>query len=112
LISLTITDEPGLKTDKLDLVFADQNNGSNLELSKIGDLLKISLGYKESGICEIGTVAVDDYTQSPKSCSVHSLVPSAQAICLIRLCASAPKRRSLLNNHFMTGYIPSLQNIV
>jgi phage protein D len=27
LISLTITDEPGLKSDKLDIVLADQNLG-------------------------------------------------------------------------------------
>jgi phage protein D len=60
LISLTIIDEPGLKSDKLDLVLADQN----IDLPKIGDLLKISLGYKESGLCDMGTFAVDGYALS------------------------------------------------
>jgi phage protein D len=60
LISLTITDEPGLKSDKLDLILADQN----LAIPNIGDLIKISLGYKESGVCDMGTFAVDGYELS------------------------------------------------
>jgi phage protein D len=60
LISLTITDEPGLKSDKLDLVLADQN----LDIPQIGDLLKISLGYKESGLCDMGTFSIDGYALS------------------------------------------------
>jgi phage protein D len=60
LISLTITDEPGLKSDKLDLVLADQN----LDIPQIGDLLKISLGYKETGLCDMGTFSIDGYALS------------------------------------------------
>jgi phage protein D len=60
LISLTIIDEPGLKSDKLDLVLADQN----LDIPQIGDLLKISLGYKESGLCDMGTFSIDGYALS------------------------------------------------
>jgi phage protein D len=60
LISLTITDEPGLKSDKLDLVLADQNLG----IPQIGDLLKISLGYKETGLCDMGTFSIDGYALS------------------------------------------------
>jgi phage protein D len=60
LISLTITDEPGLKSDKLDLVLADQN----IDLPQIGDFLKISLGYKESGLCDMGTFSIDGYALS------------------------------------------------
>jgi phage protein D len=60
LISLTITDEPGLKSDKLDFVLADQN----IALPQIGDLLKISLGYKETGLCDMGTFSIDGYALS------------------------------------------------
>jgi phage protein D len=60
LISLTITDEPGLKSDKLDLVLTDQN----IDLPQIGDLLKISLGYKETGLCDMGTFSIDGYALS------------------------------------------------
>jgi phage protein D len=64
LLSLTITDEPGLKSDKLDLVLADNVPGANLDLPKIGDLLKISLGYKESGLFDMGTFSIDGYALS------------------------------------------------
>jgi phage protein D len=60
LIGLTITDEPGLKSDKLDLVLADQN----LDIPQIGDLLKISLGYKETGLYDMGIFAIDGYALS------------------------------------------------
>jgi phage protein D len=57
---MTITDEPGLKSDKVDIVLSDQN----LAIPNIGDLLKISLGYKESGLYDMGTFAVDGYALS------------------------------------------------
>jgi phage protein D len=60
LISLTITDEPGLKSDKLDLILSEQN----LDIPKAGDLLKVALGYKESGLCDMGMFAVDGYALS------------------------------------------------
>ncbi|MDR1208042.1 MAG: hypothetical protein LBJ89_01680 [Holosporales bacterium] len=60
LISLTLTDEPGLKSDKLDIVLADKN----LDIPQIGDLLKISLGDKETGLYDMGTFSIDGYSLS------------------------------------------------
>lgn len=60
LVSLSITDEPGLKSDKLDLVLMNQN----LELPQTSELLKVSLGYKETGVYDMGTFAIDGYTLS------------------------------------------------
>ena len=57
LISLTITDEPGLKSDKLELILAEQS----LELPKTGEYLRVSLGYKESGLFDMGTFVIDGY---------------------------------------------------
>lgn len=62
LVSLSITDEPGLKSDKLDLVLVNQN----LELPQTGELLKVSLGYKENGVYDMGIFAIDGYTLSQK----------------------------------------------
>lgn len=62
LVSLSITDEPGLKSDKLDLVLVNQN----LELPQTGELLKVSLGYKETGVYDMGIFAIDGYTLSQK----------------------------------------------
>lgn len=60
LVSLSITDEPGLKSDKLDVVLAN----SGLELPETGELLQVSLGYKETGVYDMGTFAIDGYTLS------------------------------------------------
>lgn len=62
LVSLSITDEPGLKRDKLDLVLVNQG----LELPQTGELVKVSLGYKETGVYDMGTFSIDGYTLSAK----------------------------------------------
>lgn len=58
LVSLSLTDEPGLKSDRLDLVLAHHN----LELPQTGEVLNVRLGYKETGLFDMGTFVIDGYT--------------------------------------------------
>ena len=62
LISLVLTDEPGLKSDTCTLTLLNQQ----LELPQTGELLKVSLGYKETGVYDMGTFEIDGFTLTHK----------------------------------------------
>lgn len=62
LISLILTDEPGLKSDTCSLTLVN----NRLELPQTGELLKVSLGYKETGVYDMGTFEIDGYTLTHK----------------------------------------------
>lgn len=58
LISLTLTDEAELKSDKLNLVLANHN----LELPRTSESLQLRLGYEETGLIDMGRFTIDGYT--------------------------------------------------
>lgn len=62
LVSLTLTDEPGLKSDTCTLTLLNQQ----LELPQTGELLKVSLGYEETGVYDMGTFEIGGYTLTHK----------------------------------------------
>lgn len=62
LVSLILTDEPGLKSDTCTLTLAN----NQLELPKTGEKLQILLGYKESGVYDMGTFEIDGLTLTHK----------------------------------------------
>lgn len=62
LVSLTLTDEPGLKSDTCTLTLVN----NRLELPQTGELLKVSLGYKETGVYDMGTFEIDGFTLTHK----------------------------------------------
>lgn len=62
LLSLIITDEPGLKSDTCSLTLVNHR----LELPKTGEMLKVSLGYQETGVYDMGTFEIDGYTLGPQ----------------------------------------------
>ena len=58
LISLSIVDEAGVKSDTAVIVIDDRDY--RVELPKVGALLEISLGFKETGLITLGTYTVDE----------------------------------------------------
>ena len=58
LTSLRITDEAGWQNDTVEIELV----GENLELPKMGSKLSVSLGYKESGLVEMGVCVINAIT--------------------------------------------------
>ncbi len=61
-ISLNITDEAGFESDTLDITL--DNRDLMIEPPKTGAELKVSLGYKETGVRPMGLFMVDEYERS------------------------------------------------
>ncbi len=62
LLELSVTDEAGIKSDKLKLVLDDRrlSNGSVAALPGMGTKLSVALGYAESGLRSMGCYMVDE----------------------------------------------------
>ncbi len=57
LLSLKVTDESGIESDMLELYLDDRN--STIQMPSTGTELELSLGYKETGVRQIGLYTVD-----------------------------------------------------
>ena len=62
LITLTISDESGIKSDSCDITLDNQKDLINVP--KTGTNLSVSLGYKESGVSHMGNYTVNEITMS------------------------------------------------
>ena len=62
LISLTISDESGFKSDKCEIVLDNQKGLINIP--KTGSNLSVSMGYKESGVSYMGSYSVNEVAMS------------------------------------------------
>lgn len=60
LLSLTITDEAGTKSDGAKIVIDDR--GYRVELPETGAVLEIAIGFRETGLIDMGTFVVDEVT--------------------------------------------------
>lgn len=58
LLGLTVTDEPGLKSDKFELKLDDRDNA--IALPRRGATVEIALGYLETGLTPMGRYTVDE----------------------------------------------------
>ncbi len=58
LLSLTITDEAGTKSDRLELVVEDRDN--LVALPRTGAQVKVWLGYRQTGLSYMGLFVVDE----------------------------------------------------
>lgn len=72
LSSLTFTDNRGFEADQLDIVLDDSDG--KLALPPRGALLKLSLGWKESGLIDKGSLTVDEVTHegTPDIITLHA----------------------------------------
>lgn len=61
-VSLQLTDEAGFESDSVEIVL--DNRGLRVEPPSTGAELRVSLGYQESGVFEIGLFIVDEYERS------------------------------------------------
>lgn len=62
LISLTVTDEAGIKSDALDVTLDDRD--ARIAVPSPGAVIAVSLGYKEVGLTPMGRYAADEVTLS------------------------------------------------
>lgn len=62
LLELSVTDEAGIKSDKLQLTLDDRRreNGAVASLPGMGTRLSVSLGYAETGLRDMGSYLVDE----------------------------------------------------
>lgn len=71
LLSITTTDEAGMKSDTCTIELDDRDD--LIELPKHGAKLEIHLGYQETGLVRIGLYTVDEVSLSgwPATLSIH-----------------------------------------
>lgn len=72
LLSLHLTDEAGIKSDKVEIKLDDR--GGNIALPNTGAELDISLGYKETGLVRMGLYIVDEVSiaSPPQSMTIRA----------------------------------------
>jgi phage protein D len=72
LISLTVTDNEGEKSDSVELEISNRDN--NIPAPKKGAKLKVWLGYADSGLIFMGEFVVDEWTKKnpPRTLSVSA----------------------------------------
>jgi uncharacterized protein len=87
LLSLTITDEVGIKSDTVEIRLDDRDNA--LELPRTGAELDISIGYQETGLVKTGLYVVDEISLSGP---VRSMVIRGKAANMPKA-IKAPKTR-------------------
>lgn len=88
LLSLSITDEAGFSSDKTEIKLDDRDG--KIALPRTGAKLEISLGYKETGLVNMGLYVVDEVTvESPP----QSMVIRAHAADM-REALKAPRTRT------------------
>jgi phage protein D len=68
LISLSLSDKSGLESDGLAIQLANKG----LELPRTGTQLQVGLGYKETGLIDMGLFEIDGYTISQSSVSIRA----------------------------------------
>lgn len=60
LISLSLSDEAGFKSDKLEITLDDQDN--QIALPRTGITLEVHMGYRETGLVPMGSYVADEFT--------------------------------------------------
>jgi phage protein D len=72
LLSLSVTDEAGFTSDKTEIKLDDRDG--KIELPRTGAKLEISLGYKETGLVNMGIYVVDEVVveSPPQSMTIHA----------------------------------------
>ena len=61
LLSLSVTDEAGFTSDKTEIKLDDRDG--KISMPRTGAKLEISLGYKETGLVNMGIYVVDEVTE-------------------------------------------------
>lgn len=72
LLSISVTDEPGIQSDKCQLELDDEKG--QIEIPREEATLEVSLGYAESGLVKMGTFVVDEIGLSgpPKTMAIRA----------------------------------------
>jgi len=72
LLSLSVTDEAGFTSDKTEIKLDDRDG--KISMPRTGAKLEISLGYKESGLVNMGIYVVDEVTveSPPQSMTIRA----------------------------------------
>jgi len=62
LVSITVTDETGDKSDQIDITLDDKvdMNGGYIQLPTKGLILSVALGYVETGLVDLGRYVIDE----------------------------------------------------
>lgn len=89
---MVLADEPGLKSDTCSLTLVKHQ----LELPKTGKKLKISRGYKKSGVYDMGAFEIDGCTLTHKELQI-----TAHVTPIARPTSSLPRRECLGSLRFL-----------
>jgi len=91
VVSLTVTDEDGMKSDRVSIVLDDRDNA--LSLPRKGAEVRIGLGYEETGIAYMGDFTVDQVEPSGPPDRIKVTARAAK----FRQSLKAPKTRNWTN---------------
>ena len=78
LLSISISDSVGIDSDSLEITLDDR--GGSIELPRKGALLNASLGYKETGLANMGAYTVDETVLSEPPATMTIRARSADLI--------------------------------
>ncbi|MHA1540284.1 MAG: phage late control D family protein [Alphaproteobacteria bacterium] len=106
LVSISITDETGLVSDKAEVLLDDRDD--TLEIPSRGTELAISLGYEDRGLFEMGIYVVDEVTcfGMPQQMRITAKASNTK-IKSVLSAMTAPKSRSW-HKHTLIGIVKKI----